>query len=223
MNGFKVNTSKNIAAYVLLTLTSALFSVNSGAQQLFRIVGADGRVTFSDRPPADSNAKVTTGKAALAGGDAANANLPSELRTVVSRYPVTLYTSKDCGPCASGRALLTARGVPFAEKTISTNDDAAALQRISGDNSMPFLTIGGQQIKGFSDSEWTETLSAAGYPANSVLPPNYRQAPAAPLVVVQKAEVAAKPSEAASAPVAARPAARPSNRPDPNNPTGIQF
>lgn len=218
-----VNTSKNIAIYAILTLTSALFSINTAAQQLYRIVGADGRVTFSDRPPADANAKVTSGKAALAGGDTANANLPSELRGIVSRFPVTLYTSKDCGPCASGRALLTARGVPFSEKTVSTNDDAAALQRISGDNSMPFLTIGGQQIKGFSDSEWTETLNAAGYPTSSQLPPNFRQSPAAPLVVVQRAEVAARPAEAASAPVAARPAARPSNRPDPNNPTGIQF
>lgn len=218
-----VNTSKNIAIYVLLTLTSALFSINTAAQQLYRIVGADGRVTFSDRPPADANAKVTSGKAALAGGDASNANLPSELRNVVSRFPVTLYTSKDCGPCASGRALLTARGVPFSEKTVSTNDDAAALQRISGDNSMPFLTIGGQQIKGFSDSEWTETLNAAGYPTSSQLPPNFRQSPASPLVAVQRAEVVARPAEAASAPVAARPAARPSNRPDPNNPTGIRF
>jgi glutaredoxin len=223
MKAHTVNASKNIATYVGLTVTVALLSINVGAQQLYRILGADGRVTFSDRPPADANAKVTTGKAALAGGDTANANLPSELRAVVSRYPVTLYTSKDCGPCASGRALLTARGVPFAEKIVNTNDDVAALQRISGDNSMPFLTIGGQQIKGYSDSEWTETLSAAGYPTSSQLPANYRQAPAAPLVVAQKAEVAAKPAEAASAPVAARPAARPSGRPDPNNPTGIQF
>lgn len=218
-----MKASKSIAIYALLTVTTALFSINTSAQQLYRIVGADGRVTFSDRPPTDANAKVTTGRAALASGDAANANLPSELRGVVGRFPVTLYTSRDCAPCASGRALLSARGIPFTEKTVTTNEDAAALARISGDNSMPFLTIGGQQIKGYSDSEWTDTLTAAGYPIQSALPPNYRQAAATPLVSVQKAEIAAKPVDTEPDASAVRPVARPTGRPDPNNPAGIKF
>ncbi len=139
---------------------------------------------------------------------------------MAGQYPVTLYSGDNCGPCASARSLLTTRGVPFTEKTVSTNDDAQALQRISGDNSLPFLTIGSQQLKGFSDAEWTQFLDAAGYPKSSVLPASYRQAPATPLVTVA-------PTPAPATTAAARPGTpvAPSTpvTPPPSNPAGIRF
>jgi hypothetical protein len=81
------------------------------------------------------------------------------------------------------------------------------------------LTIGSQQIKGFSDSEWTQFLDAAGYPKTSVLPGNYRNAAASPLVEVQKPAAAAKPEERQnqSAPVTLPPVDNKSN------PAGITF
>jgi hypothetical protein len=54
------------------------------------------------------------------------------------------------------------------------------LQRLSGDTSVPFATIGSQQLKGFSDVEWTQFLNAAGYPQTSVLPASYRPPPPRP-------------------------------------------
>jgi glutaredoxin len=187
------------------------------AQTIYRLVGADGRVTFSDKlPVATDNATVLgAGGKSLA---ATTVALPVELRQVASKYPVTLYTSSNCAPCNTGRDLLGNRGIPYAERTISTADDSDALQRISGSSSLPFLTIGSQQIKGFSDTEWTQFLDAAGYPKTSVLPASYRAPPATPLVVTQKAAPAAPATEAQPqrdavvAPVA--PAA---------NPAGIRF
>ena len=186
-------------------------------QTVYRIVGADGRVTFSDKPPASAEqGKVTTAGVGGAAG-ASVASLPFELRQVVGRYPVTLYTSADCGPCGAGRAMLNARGVPFAERTVSTAEDVAALQRISGETSLPFLTVGGQRIKGFSDQEWSQYLDAAGYPATSMLPSGYRQVGASPLVAVEKAApVKAEPKPEP------QPVAAPSG-PGPSNPAGIQF
>ena len=70
--------------------------------------------------------------------------------------PVTLYTSSDCAPCNSGRSLLNARGIPYSEKLINTAEDGEALKRLSGDMTLPFLTIGAQQIKGYFDAEWTQ-------------------------------------------------------------------
>lgn len=191
----------------------------SQAQAVYRVVGPDGRVTFSDKPPVAGNATASG-----AGGKQANsegASMPYELRQVANKYPVTLYTSSNCNPCDAGRAMLNSRGIPFAEKTISTNEDAEALQRMSSDASLPFLTIGGQQLKGYSDAEWSQFLNAAGYPKKSLLPASYRNPAAAPLVTVQKpAPAAAKPDE--------RPAPRapePSRAPEDNtsNPAGIRF
>lgn len=221
-------TSKAIQSLALaaVMLTSGgLFSSAIQAQQVFRIVGPDGKVTFSDQPPpASSNAKVTSG-AGPSGGGAAPSPLPYELKQVAAKYPVTLYAGVNCVPCMSARTMLTGRGIPFAEKTITTVDDVQALQRISGGNNLPFATIGGQQLNGFSDSEWTQFLNAAGYPAVSVLPAGYRWPPATPLVVIATVPAAnpaaSNPTSARAAASAARPVAAPAQSRD--NPAGIKF
>ena len=206
-------TIKFIAACAIFAGATAI----SIAQPVFRIVGPDGKVTFSDKPPADTNAKVTSAVGA-SGGGVASSSLPFELRQVVQKYPVTLYTGENCSPCQSARSMLITRGVPFSEKTVMTADDSQALLRLSGENSLPFATIGGQQLKGFSDAEWTQFLNAAGYPAASTLPSTYRQSAATPLVTV-----AAAP--ATTAPAAPARAAAPTPQPTPAaaNPSGIRF
>ena len=190
-------TLRVIHILVLGTLLAG-FATVSIAQRVYRIVGQDGKVTFSDKPPAETNAKVTSAAGASGGGVAA-ASLSFELRQVMQKYPVTLYTTDNCAPCQAARLMLITRGVPFAEKSVKTPEDSQALQRLSGENSLPFATIGGQQIKGFSDSEYTQFLNAAGYPASSVLPASYRQAAATPMVAISAAP-------ATNAPVAPAPA-----------------
>ena len=200
-----------------LALLAAALCAGTQAQTIYRIVSADGKITFSDKPPvsADQGKIATTGVGAAAA--ASNSALPFELRQAVSKFPVTLYTSADCAPCGDGRNLLTARGVPFNERTISTNEDVAALQRLSGQSSLPFLTIGGQKISGFANEEWSQYLDAAGYSKSSQLPPAYRNAPASPLVAVQKPTV--KQDDKAEAAAAPSPAASPGV----SNPAGIKF
>ena len=210
------------AATLALFVMAALF-VTMAHAQVYRIVGPDGKVTFSDQPPvASGNAKVSTGNAGAPGGGA-GAALPFELRQVATKYPVTLYVGDNCAPCGAGRSLLTSRGIPFVEKTVNTNEDIQALQRLGGESSLPFLTIGSQQLKGFSDAEWSQFLDAAGYPKSSVLPASYRQAAATPLVTV--APVTASTAAPRSGPQAARPAAvaAPAAAPAANNPAGIRF
>ena len=208
-----------------LLLTCACAGVQ--AQGIYRIVGPDGKVTFSDRPPADAGAKPRAVEPVAPPAAAAGANgaLPYELRQVASRFPVTLYTGDDCQPCTAARNLLSARGVPFTERTVSSNEDIAALQRLSGGTSLPFGTIGGQQLSGFSAQEWTQYLDAAGYPPQSQLPRNYRQPAATPLVAVKAAEPAATTAPAPAAPAAPIVRTPPpvTDGPTPSNPAGIRF
>jgi glutaredoxin len=215
---------KPLFAPLLASLLMAFVGANALAQSVYRIVGPDGKVTFSDRPPADA-ASAQPARTANMGPAAANAALPLELRQVANRFPVTLYTGSDCAPCVSAKTLLVQRGVPFTERTVSTAEDIAALQRLSGNTSLPFGTVGGQQLAGFSDAEWTQYLDVAGYPKQSRLPANYRPPAATPLVAIQAPE----PSAAASAPPARtatqrqRPPVPVNDGPTPSNPAGIRF
>ncbi|WP_311220847.1 MULTISPECIES: glutaredoxin family protein [unclassified Acidovorax] len=217
-----MNTLSSIALLSLTLLGSLGNAVH--AQQVYRSVGPDGRVTFSDRSPAEATAPAAGARNGVAASN--NSTLPYGLAQVATRFPVTLYTGNDCSPCASARNLLVNRGVPFTERTVNSNEDIDALKRLSGAASLPFGTIGGQQLSGFSDVEWTQYLDAAGYPKQSQLPANYRRAAASPLVVVQEraASPAAGTTEPAN-PARARTPVAPPTPPvvTPANPAGITF
>ncbi len=187
-------------------------------QTVYRIIGPDGKITFSDKPPvnAEQGKIAATGTGAVAA--ASGTSLPFELRQVVSKYPVTLYSAPDCSPCTTGRAMLTSRGIPFSERSVSTNEDIAALQRLAGENSLPFLTIGGQRIKGYSDQEWTQYLDAAGYPKTSMLPSGYKLEAATPLVSLQKPVPVKEEPKPEVVPERVVPSG-----PTPSNPAGITF
>ena len=157
------------------------------AQTVYRIVSADGKVTFADKPPATSDQGKVVGTGVGASGAASSTGgLAFELRQVVNKYPVALYTASKCSPCDAARAMLNSRGIPFIERTVNTPEDAESLQRISGDASLPFVTLGGQRLKGFTDSEWTQYLDAAGYPKTSMLAVGYKNPAPTPLVAIQK-------------------------------------
>ncbi|WP_042422706.1 glutaredoxin family protein [Comamonas granuli] len=203
----------------------ALLATATQAQPVYRIVGPDGKVTFSDRAPDATTPGAAPAAGAGAGAASGSAALPYALRQTATRFPVTLYTGSDCAPCTSARNLLITRGIPFTERTVDSNEDLDALKRLSGDTSLPVGTIGSQQLRGFSDTEWTQYLDAAGYPKQSQLPANYRRPAPAPLVATPPATATpAAPAAQAAPPAAARPApaARPGG-PTPTNPAGIIF
>lgn len=214
-----------------LLATGLLLAWGAGgvqAQAVYRVVGPDGRVTFSDTAPLSGASATAPGNA---GSGSATSSLPYLLRQVASRYPVTLYTGNACGPCDTGRAFLRARGIPFSERTVSSPEDVAALQRMSGDAGLPFLTIGSQQLKGFSDAEWAQFLDAADYPKTSQLPAGYQLPAATPLVTVERAEPAANNAPRAvpaGSPGVETVNTRPRPAPTPKapvdtNPAGIRF
>lgn len=199
-----------------LFAAAAFCGNDANAQQIYRIVQPDGRVTFTDTRPPDINAKATA--APVAPGGSSQAALPFELREAATRYPVTLYTAPECGPCGAGRTMLSNRGIPFTEKTVVSSDDIEALKRLAGAVSIPFLTIGSQQLKGFAEAEWAQFLDAAGYPKTSQLPSGYTQPPATPLVAAQQPQT---PARTPAAPTAR--AAAPAPAPAADNPAGIRF
>ncbi|MGE8319421.1 MAG: DUF4124 domain-containing protein [Comamonas sp.] len=203
-----------------ITIAALLLGASgiAGAQQVYRIVGPDGKVTFSDRAPTADAAGKAVASAPPSAADA-NAGLPLELKQAAGKFPLTLYTSQSCAPCDMARRHLQARGVPYTEKTITSNEEIAALQRMSGDGALPFATLGGQKLSGFSSSDWDSYLDAAGYPKASVLPRSWRQ-PAA-TALIPKTVAPAAPQAAAPAREAEAPAAP--SRATPDNPNGIIF
>lgn len=152
-------------------LATALLATGP-AWALYKVVGPDGRVTYTDRPPPTAPAQPVSG-AAGRGAASPAAGLPFTVRQAVERYPVTLYTSATCAPCDSARGFLKTRGVPFSEITVNTPAEQQAFQARFKVNELPLVRMGSKVMSGFAQGEWRAYLDAAGYPVESQLPVNY--------------------------------------------------
>lgn len=193
-----------------LVAALALVLAGTPALALYKVVGPDGKVTYTDRPPISTDSKVTSINAR---SGASEVSLPLDLRRAVSRYPVTLFVAgAGCEPCDAGRTLLRQRGIPFSERQVQTPEDNDALERLSGGRDAPTLSIGAQVLRGLSPEIWGSYLDAAGYPRESQLPANYQYPAAAPVVARTPPPRAAEPAST-DTPAAART----------SNPAGIKF
>lgn len=217
------NVLLRLTAVALPLLAATLMVSSPNAWALYKVVGPDGKVSYSDRPPANtSSQRVKT----LASGGSSTAGLPYELAQVVGRFPVVLYAFKSCAGCDQGRQFLKQRGIPFSEKSVDTDADVLALEQLSGSRQMPLLRIGKQQVLGFSSSEWASYLDAAGYPATSLLPSSYTWPSASPLVSKSESEsgknTGGKSGEASSE-QKTKPRPSPSNTAAPKPSSGFRF
>ena len=195
-------------------LVLGLLQTASPAQTIYRSTGADGHTTFSDIPSAQA---IRTDPRSNPTEMPAMLTWPSSLRSAVLQFPVTLYATRDCTPCDNARQMLRGRGIPFNEKSVETPQDIAAFVQLSGSNTLPMLSIGAQQLKGYSEPSWQQYLDVAGYPQSKELPSNYRYPLPTPLAVIAPT---AKPVPTDST-LGGSNSAPPS--PAPSNPAGIRF
>lgn len=203
-----------LPAWLSVLLSTSLASLSGPAWALYKVVGPDGRVTYTDRAPVDKPAKAIKANGASVPTDA----LPYELQKVVSRFPVTLYTGNNCTPCDTARQLLKARGVPFTEKTVVSSEDIRQFRSQEATDQLPTVRIGQKQLSGLQHNDWTAYLDAAGYPAISALPPGYQHSPPTPLVPIEP-----KPGNAPGASDAAPGTPTTPVAPAGNTPAGIRF
>ncbi|MFS2213900.1 DUF4124 domain-containing protein [Telluria sp. Tellsp104] len=152
------------AAFALVVAAAAAHG------QTYKWKDAAGVVHYSDTPPAKGTAQVLRPD----NRPEATPSLPYELARAAKLHPVTLSTTARCDACDQGRALLRARGIPFAEKTVNTAEDREQLHRAGGKDELPLLVVGNRPVTGFAAGTWNEALDAASYPRKTMLPPGYR-------------------------------------------------
>lgn len=209
-----------------LRIACALLLCASAANaQLFKWVDAKGVVHYGDSAPPDRKAReLKTGA-----GAADSPRLPYALAEAARRHPVTLYTTAACAGCDQGRALLRARGIPFAEKTVASAADRQQLRDAGSPGELPLLLVGHARLVGFEPGAWGQALGDAAYPAEAMLPANYRQAQAVAAAPAVAKAPAAAPAQPASSDGAAEGAAEKKRRAPaarsakPDSPPGFQF
>ena len=217
MNNLKTTpsaTARPIRLTRLAAVALMLGGVTVGALAQYKIVGPDGKVTYTDKPPTAQDIRPAKAGAAPAG----NAGMPFETRQAMTKFPVTLYSTKNCSACDQARGALRQRGVPFSEYSVTTESDYAAFQSRFSGSTFPVTAIGGQTLKGYSSSDLSGYLDAAGYPAQGHLS-GYSWPAATPLA--PRSATPATAADSGDAPPAAPAPTAPLLPPPSKN--GIQF
>ena len=145
----------------LLTATAA------GAQTTYRWVDQNtGQTVFSDQAPPPGARQVVKQTGEAPGDDA---QLPYATRQAAEKFPVTLFTTANCvEACQQARSLLNARGTPFAEKMLKSDQEFAELARLlGGEAGVPSLQVGSQSLRGLADDAWNNLLDLAGFPKSA--------------------------------------------------------
>jgi glutaredoxin len=166
----------------------------------YKIVGPDGKITYSDRPapPESGQVKVSRmGEPERLPTASSSDELPFAVKQAANKYPVTLYSAPECAPCNQAKQHLSKRGVPFTEKIVRNTADIQAFKGLGfSESSFPAITVGAQKQSGFLGSALDTLLDAAGYPKTAKLPASY-QAKAEPLTPDQAAKTSVRVAEAA--------------------------
>ena len=203
----RVSVSAMRAALVPAIVLAAL-ALSAPAFAQFKWIGADGAVTYGDRPPPGARLLGQPAAAAPAVARAGNgAALPYELRTAAQRHPVVLYLAVDCQPCEQAREHLSRRGIPHEAREVRTQRDADAFRKLGFQAlSFPAVSIGSERLTGYEASSWDRSLDAAGYPTESRLPRNWRLAQPEPLTAPEPAVVSLQAPASAQGVAGANPA-----------------
>ncbi len=140
------------------------FALTASAQ-LYRWTDESGAVHYTDtQPPANAKNVQKKGSARAVDADAAGQQSYA-LQQAVKNFPVTVYTSKECGnPCKQAADYLKKRGVPYTDKVIAKQEEIDELVKLAGAPRVPVLTVGVVVQKDFEEQAWSQALDTAGYP-----------------------------------------------------------
>ncbi len=173
----KTSLTKRITPTLIggMLALSLMLATAASAQEIFRWVDKDGKVHYGDTlPPPIGVKSIQTKK--LQDSVVEQEAIPYGVSIAMKNNPVTLYANSCGDACASAKALLAKRGIPFTEKNPESDVAAAtALKALAGALQVPTIVIGSNSLQGFEEDGWNAALNAAGYPRFN---PNLRQSAA---------------------------------------------
>jgi glutaredoxin len=160
----------------LLVVTAAVNTVLIAAAQaesVYKSIGPDGKIIYSDKPPTDGRVEKTMTFANLPSSPlpAASLSYVEQLRRFRAFSPakkpdsaavtgVVLYSAAWCGYCTKAKAYLAAKGISYDEVDIDSKDGMKAYAQAGGGGGVPLLLAGGQRVQGFSPAAYDAVFAS---------------------------------------------------------------
>lgn len=153
---------KTPAKPALLLIGAFLLSAASSAGTLYKSVGPDGTVLYSDQPPAQGKVQKTFAVTELPATPLPESVIRyrQELQKSAQNQPANvrgsaetqLFTAQWCGYCRKAKAYLAEKGVGYQEHDIDTPEGRLAFAQAGNANGVPLLLWRGKRLQGFSQA-----------------------------------------------------------------------
>lgn len=137
------------------------------AQILYKSVGPDGKVVYSDKPPASGKIDKTLDVQALP-----NTAIPPQtlkeleqlkrdgkVQTAAPGAGLVLFSASWCGYSRQAKAHLAQRAVSYREYDIDTPEGKAAFVQAGGGRGVPLLIKNGDRVRGYSREGYEALLA----------------------------------------------------------------
>lgn len=122
--------------------------------EIYKVVGADGKVSYTDKEPQSEKAEKL--KIQTYTGSPSVSSLAGAVRRV------TLFSAQWCGSCRNAKAYMTSHNIAFEEWDIDKSDYARAKMNEFGTKAIPVILVGNQKMVGFSPESFEAMRKKAG-------------------------------------------------------------
>ena len=156
-----------------LVLALLLVPLLAHAGTLYKSVGPNGEVTYSDQPPAKGRVEKTFNLSNLPSTplpesvvryrDELEKSMKARLADAAPRdsaQPV-LFSAKWCGYCRQAEAYLAEKKISYTRQDIDTPDGMRALVQTGSGRGVPVLLVKGQKVQGFSRPAYDSLFASA--------------------------------------------------------------
>src|SRR5262245_1571727 len=143
-SSFWENRMRRLSVFLIAVLGA--LAGEAAAQEMYKVVGPNGRVTYTNqKPPAGANATVVANAPQVSTytGTPIVTGKPAAVRPAAApRAEVKLYATDWCGYCRQARAYLASRGVRYTELDIEKSPAARAEYQALGARGVPVILVG---------------------------------------------------------------------------------
>jgi glutaredoxin len=164
----KIGSTTALALLMTLTITADA--------TVYKTVGPDGKVIYTDQPPTDSKTAATLNIAEqpssplpasvlkyqeqLAKSADKRLREPAPVRANFNTTP-TLFSAAWCGYCRKAKSYLSIHKIAFQEIDIDTESGARAFFEAGGGSGVPMLIVDGRVTRGFTESSYNQVFAKA--------------------------------------------------------------
>ncbi|HAH07859.1 MAG TPA: hypothetical protein DCM05_15270 [Elusimicrobia bacterium] len=124
--------------------------------EIYKVVGADGKVSYTDKEPQPNSGKTEKLKVQTYSGTPAVSAYSGSVKKV------TILSAQWCGVCTRAKAYMKDHKIAFEEWDIDKSEYARSKMNELGAKGVPVILVGKQKMVGFSAETLEEMIKNAG-------------------------------------------------------------